>query len=289
MKTTETRPAHDWTARILGLTALAGTLVVFFAPPGKTRLDSDPPNEMQEPSASSQEPALPAQSNAPPYSTADERTSWQQLSLRSREISHRVRAAVVRIELPAAGEDEGTPGRANESSTQGSGLIFQSDGHIVTNYHVVRESTRVEVQLEDGRRLPAQVLSADAAIDIAILKIEASDLPTIAWADSDQLQAGDFIWALGYPYGWRQSLSFGILSAVAQMPNNASPLATLLQSDVAIHPGHSGGCWLNADGKVIGISTTIVGKTFQGLSYAIPSNVVQRALKNLQAERTGED
>lgn len=289
MKTTETRPTHDWVARILGLTALAGTLVLFYAPPGRARLDSDPPDEAQDPSASSQEPGTPAGPSVPPPSTADERTAWQQLSRRSREISHRARAAVVRIELRAAAEEEGTPGRANESASQGSGLIFQSDGHIVTNYHVVRESTRVEVQLEDGRRLPAQVLSADAAIDIAILKIEASDLPTVAWADSDQLQAGDFIWALGYPYGWRQSLSFGILSAVAEMPNDASPLATLLQSDVAIHPGHSGGCWLNADGKVIGIATTIVGKTFQGLSYAIPSNVVQRALKNLQAERTGED
>lgn len=288
MKTSETRPTGDWIARSLAIVAVVGSGLSFFWP-------SEPWDDPEAPSpaqASQAETAAQSVKTSASPPSAD----WNQLARQAHKITHRVGQSVVRIEVPSADATDRTSSRptisvvpGNELSTQGSGLIVEPHGTIITNYHVVRESTRVDVQLEDGRRFPAQVLAVDASVDLAILKVEATELPAIQWADSDRVQTGDFVWAIGYPYGWRQSLTFGIISARPQVSGESSPLASLLQSDVAIHPGHSGSCWMNTEGQVIGVATTIVGKTFQGLSYAIPSNVVQQAMKKLQAERTGEN
>jgi serine protease Do len=169
----------------------------------------------------------------------------------------------------------------------GSGIIISPDGYIVTNDHVVDGATSIKVTLNDRRILSAKVVGADKLTDLAVLKVNASDLPTIVWGDSTKLQPGQTVLAFGSPFGYFQfSVTRGIVSAVNR-PNPYSDDARkpggYIQTDAAINPGNSGGPLVNAHGELVGINTFIISNSgsFAGAGFAIPSQIVRATTEQL--------
>jgi len=157
---------------------------------------------------------------------------------------------------------------------QGSGFIISSDGMILTNAHVVRNAKQVTVKLSDRREFAAKVLGSDAATDIAVLKIGAKGLPTVNLGDAKAVQVGDYVLAIGAPYGFEQSASQGIVSAKGRsLPGDS--VVPFIQTDAAVNPGNSGGPLFDAAGRVVGINAQIYSQSggFQGLAFAIPIDV----------------
>ena len=176
---------------------------------------------------------------------------------------------------------------------QGSGFVVDTAGHILTNRHVVNSGGVIEVTLGDGRRLPAEVIGVDELTDLAVLKIQADDLMAVEWGDSDAVVAGTPVWAAGSPFGLQQTVTFGIISGKHRVDFRATrydknvPGGTaygdMMQSDVALNPGNSGGPLLNSKGEVIGVNAAILGETFHGVSFSIPSKVASRVASELIA------
>jgi serine protease Do len=166
---------------------------------------------------------------------------------------------------------DNTPARA-----LGSGFIVRPDGVILTNAHVVRDAQHVTVKLADHREFRAKVLGLDASSDVAVLKVDAHDLPIVRLADSDQVAVGDYVLAIGAPYGLEESATAGIVSAKGRTLPGDSPVP-FLQTDVAVNPGNSGGPLFDAHGAVVGINSQIYSNTggYQGVSFAIPIDVAE--------------
>lgn len=157
-----------------------------------------------------------------------------------------------------------------------SGVIIDAGGVIVTNYHVVANSEEIDVTLADGRNFPATLVGDDAATDLAVLRIDArGPLPAAEWGDSDDVEVGEMAWAIGNPFGLDRTLTYGIVSAVGRRGVLESPYQAFLQTDAAINPGNSGGPLVDVHGRVIGITTAIVGRQYSGIGFAIPSNVAR--------------
>ncbi len=156
----------------------------------------------------------------------------------------------------------------------GSGFIVTSDGVILTNTHVVEDAREVTVRLTDNREYRAKVIGKDEASDVAVLRIDAKDLPTVKLGDSGNVKVGEWVVAIGSPYGFDNSVTAGIVSAKARSLGNDS-YVPFLQTDAAVNPGNSGGPLFNLRGEVIGINSQIYSRNggFQGLSFAIPINV----------------
>ncbi|HSB21960.1 MAG TPA: Do family serine endopeptidase [Burkholderiaceae bacterium] len=157
---------------------------------------------------------------------------------------------------------------------QGSGFIVSSDGLILTNAHVVRDAKQVVVKLNDRREFNAKVLGSDSATDVAVLKVDAKDLPTVALGDPKSVQVGDYVLAIGAPYGFEQTATQGIVSAKGRsLPGDS--VVPFIQTDAAVNPGNSGGPLFDASGRVIGINAQIYSQSggFQGLAFAIPVDV----------------
>lgn len=158
----------------------------------------------------------------------------------------------------------------------GSGAIWQSDGLIVTNAHVI-ERGALRVRLYDGRELAARTVAADKRLDLAALRIEASDLPTVALGDSKRLRAGSWVFALGFPYGVESGMSGGVvIGSGVDLPEMPLEGREWLALSLRLRPGHSGGLLLNAAGELVGINTLISGPE---VGFAIPVHVVKRFLK----------
>jgi S1-C subfamily serine protease len=166
-----------------------------------------------------------------------------------------------------------TEGLMDESIA--SGVIVDADGVIVTNYHAVTNADRIVVTLADGRKFLAELVGADAGTDLAVLKIDAEGLPAAMWGDSDDLDVGEMVWAIGNPFGLDRTLTFGIVSAMGRRGVTGSPLQEFLQTDAAINPGNSGGPLVDVNGRVIGITTAIAGHESTGIGFAIPSNTAR--------------
>ena len=181
----------------------------------------------------------------------------------------------------AALRGETMAGATDESV--GSGVIVESDGVIITNYHVVSQSEEIDVALADGRRFKAELVGADAATDLAVLRIKATDLPKADWADSDTAEVGEMVWAIGTPFGLDRTITYGIVSAVGRRGVVANPFQEFLQTDASINPGNSGGPLVDVHGHVMGITTAIVGKGFRGIGFAIPSNTARRVCDEIRA------
>src|SRR6266536_2790359 len=169
----------------------------------------------------------------------------------------------------------------------GSGVIVTNEGHIITNNHVVtdrqgRPVDQIEVQLSDGRTMKARLVGADEQVDLAVLKIDEPGVKPLKLADSDMVQPGDFILAIGNPLGFEETVTDGIISSKGR-PNRSDAFADLLQTNAAINPGNSGGPLINLRGEVIGINTVIASTTggWQGLGFAFPSNTVRTSLESL--------
>ncbi len=167
---------------------------------------------------------------------------------------------------------------------QGSGFIVSADGVILTNAHVVRDARSVTVKLADRREFEASVLGVDAATDVAVLRIPATALPTVQLGDPSQLAVGDYVLAIGSPFGFEQSATSGIVSAKGRaLPGDA--YVPFIQTDVAVNPGNSGGPLFDARGRVVGINSQIYSRTggYQGLSFAIPIDVAVRVKDQILA------
>jgi serine protease Do len=164
----------------------------------------------------------------------------------------------------------------------GSGVIVTNEGHIITNYHVVDQVDEIEVQLSDGRTKKARLVGADDQVDLAVLKIDDPGVKPLKLADSDTVQPGDFVLAIGNPFGLQETVTDGIISWKGQ-PNSTDFRGDLLQTNAAINPGNSGGPLINLQGEVVGINEQIVSSSggSQGIGFAIPSNMVRAALESL--------
>lgn len=213
-------------------------------------------------------------------------------------VARKVEPCVVHIDveqLPGSRPDEivlRIPGHGPPvTQGQGSGFIIDADGHIVTNRHVVEGATAIRVNLADGRMIEDVTLVGDDELtDLAVLKINASDLSVASWGDSNALDVGDWVLAVGNPYGLDRTVTSGIVSATQR--RKIAPSSTyqdFLQTDAAVNPGNSGGPLVNMFGEVVGVTTAIVGRSYQGISFAIPSEVARNSfdqiIKNGHVER----
>ncbi len=164
------------------------------------------------------------------------------------------------------------------SQSLGSGVIVDARGLIVTNNHVIRGATQIIVTLSDRRRFSARLLGADAASDVAVLKIEGPNLPTLQWADSDKLNVGDIVLAVGSPFNLASTVTQGIISAKGRRDLGISAYEDFLQTDAAINPGNSGGALVDINGNLVGINTAILSESGgnQGIGLAIPSNLARQ-------------
>lgn len=161
---------------------------------------------------------------------------------------------------------------------QGTGFLISSDGFIVTNSHVVTEADRLKVKLGSGKNLPARVIGVDPDSDIAVIKIEGQSFPFLSFGDSDSLDVGEWVVAIGNPFGLNHSVTAGIVSAKGRSDVGILNYEDFIQTDAAINPGNSGGPLLNLDGKVVGMNTAILSRSggSMGIGLAIPSNMVER-------------
>jgi len=222
------------------------------------------------------------------------KTSGQDLQRQVRGTANKVIPAVVSIASTVmvrdqAFSDEALPfGLFKEPPTrrqygQGSGVIVSQDGYIVTNNHVVADAVDVEVVLADRRQYKGRVVATDPKTDVAVVKIQATNLPTAAWGDSSQLAVGDFVLAIGNPLGLSRTVTFGIVSAVGRADVGVADFEDFIQTDAPINPGNSGGALVNIQGELVGINTAIASPTggSVGVGFAIPSNMARAAMQSL--------
>lgn len=168
----------------------------------------------------------------------------------------------------------------------GSGVIISRDGYIVTNNHVIEGADALEVTLDDKRTFTAKVIGADPTTDIALIKIEGDDFPFIPWGDSDRLQVGEWVLAIGNPFNLASTVTAGIVSAKARsinIINKSSAIEAFIQTDAAVNPGNSGGALVNTDGELVGIITAIASPTgtFSGYSFAVPERIAKKTVSDL--------
>jgi serine protease Do len=175
--------------------------------------------------------------------------------------------------------------RTRKEQRLGSGVIVSPDGYILTANHVVAEADEIKVSIGDNKKeFIARVIGKDQATDVAVLKIEANNLPAVTLADSDQLEIGDIVLALGNPYGVGQSVTMGIVSAVGRSGlAGFNQYQDFIQTDAAINPGNSGGALVDAEGRLVGINTAIISRSGgnQGIGFAVPINMARNVLERL--------
>lgn len=176
-----------------------------------------------------------------------------------------------------------SPRQQQESNSLGSGFIISENGYIITNHHVVDGADEILVRLSDKRELSAEIIGSDEFSDIALLKVEAKDLPVVNIGNSENLRVGDWVLAIGSPFGFDHSATAGIVSAKGRSLPKAN-YVSFIQTDVAINPGNSGGPLFNLDGEVIGINSQIYSRTggFMGLSFAIPVEAAMNVVNQLK-------
>jgi serine protease Do len=165
----------------------------------------------------------------------------------------------------------------------GSGVIADAGGYIITNNHVVSKADEIRILFSDKRSFTAKVVGTDPKTDIAVIKVDAKDLPTIPWADSDKLQVGEYVLAIGNPFGLNQTVTMGIVSAVGRANVGIAEYEDFIQTDAAINPGNSGGALVNARGELVGINTAIFSQSggYMGIGFAVPSNMVRSVMEQL--------
>ena len=251
-------------------------------------------------------PAVDAQAAAPAAAIAAPADAAS-LSTAFRSASKAALGAVVRVEVEAAPravrqlpqQFRGTPfedffgvprGQPMPARGSGSGFIISGDGYVITNNHVVADADRVTVTLTDNREFDAEVVGRDPNTDVAVLRIQGEDLPTVRLGSSDALEVGDWVLALGYPMSLGETVTAGIVSAkgrsidiIQTTEESPAPLEHFLQTDAAINPGNSGGPLVNLSGEVIGINSAIASPTgtYSGYGFAVPIQLAKRVADDL--------
>jgi Do/DeqQ family serine protease len=179
-------------------------------------------------------------------------------------------------------------GRIGKVASTGSGVIITEDGYIVTNQHVIKNADKIEVVLSDSKNtLAAKLVGADPSSDLALLKIETTGLTPIKFANSDDVQIGQWVLAVGNPFNLTSTVTAGIVSAKGRninIVNNQFPIESFIQTDAAINPGNSGGALVDLEGSLVGVNTAIASKTgsYVGYGFAIPSNIVAKTIEDLK-------
>jgi serine protease Do len=217
-----------------------------------------------------------------------------------RLVAHRIEPSVVHIDTTqevqigrkAASDEWGLmfpPGRRRfEAQGQGSGVVIDAEnGYVLTNYHVIQNAKRVEVHLSDGRTVDndkIDIVGFDMLTDLAVLRLHMPDLVAATWGDSQELEVGDWVLAVGNPYGLDRTVTCGIVSATQRRGFGHGIYQNFLQTDAAVNPGNSGGPLLNIRGELVGITTAIVGEAYQGISFAIPSEVAKDVYERLKEQ-----
>jgi len=184
-----------------------------------------------------------------------------------------------------------TPRQQPKQEGTGSGVIISADGYIVTNNHVVADAEKIEITLHDKRLLTAKVVGLDPNTDVALVKIDAENLPTLSFADSDDLKVGEWVVAVGNPFNLESTVTAGIISAIGRSINileGKAPIESFIQTDAVVNPGNSGGALVNTQGDLVGINTAIASPTgvFAGYSFAVPSNIVAKIVTDLREHGT---
>jgi len=172
--------------------------------------------------------------------------------------------------------------RVGKETSMGSGVIIREDGTILTNAHVVKGASEIVAKLPDGRSFKATSFAADEEVDLAVVKIEGKDLPVATVGDSDALEVGQWVLAIGNPFGLEHTVTAGVISAVRKGAGQNQE--DFIQTDAAINPGNSGGPLIDLKGRVVGINTSIYSKSggYQGIGFALPINLARRITENLQ-------
>ena len=173
-------------------------------------------------------------------------------------------------------------GRGFEQVGTGSGVIISADGYIITNNHVIANATEIDVTLNNRKTYKAKLIGTDPTNDIALIKIDASDLPYIVFGDSDKVKVGEWVLAVGNPYNLTSTVTAGIISAKGRDLEGNNAIESYLQTDAAVNPGNSGGALVNTRGELIGINAAISSKTgsYVGYSFAIPSNIARKIVED---------
>jgi serine protease Do len=182
------------------------------------------------------------------------------------------------------GDQDMSGARDRRSMSLGSGVIISADGYIVTNNHVVGENVReITVAFSDNREVKGRVIGTDPATDIALLKVDLKGLPAVAWGDSSKLQVGEWVLAIGSPFQLSRTVTAGIISATGRANVGFAEYEDFIQTDAAINPGNSGGALVNTRGELVGINTGIFSQSggYQGIGFAVPSNLVQHVVNDL--------
>jgi serine protease Do len=298
--------------RAATLTGVVALGLLAFAPSRAGIFDFFDHKAAQPPAQAAADPQVAANEAGPQYSQSPATSIGPTLAPNYREIVKRWGPAVVGITVEGTRKADASEANGGEMGSdpffqffqglpgfqfrnvphsfeqpfkgEGSGFIISGDGMILTNAHVVRDAREVTVKLADRRELKAKVLGADPVADIAVVKISASDLPTVKFGDPRSLQVGDYVLAIGAPFGFDQSATAGIVSAKGRsLPGDA--YVPYIQTDAAVNPGNSGGPLFDAGGNVVGINAQIYTQTggYQGLSFAVPIDVALHAKDQIVA------
>ena len=200
-------------------------------------------------------------------------------------LAERLKPALVqvRVRRAAGPQAEGeAPESPEERRSSGSGFLIRQDGYLMTNEHVVADADLIQVKLADGRRFDGRLVGKDERVDLALVKIETTGLPVAALGDSNRLRVGEFVLALGHPFGLEQTVSLGIVSRKGAPLKVAAPGFDFIQTDAAVNPGNSGGPLVNMAGEVVGINSMAARNGTIG--FAIPVNIVKGLLPQLASK-----
>jgi serine protease Do len=176
-------------------------------------------------------------------------------------------------------------GRSRAQQSLGSGVVISPDGYVVTNNHVIgNDVAEVTVTVGDRRDVRARIVGVDSWTDLALLKIEGNSLPVIPWGDSSRLKVAEWVMAVGNPFSLNQTVTLGVVSALGRANVGITQYEDFIQTDAAINPGNSGGALINGRGELVGINTAIFSQSggYQGIGFAVPSNLVRRIVDDLQ-------
>ncbi len=254
---------------------------------GRMRSTSDA-TASQQPAAPAGKPAVTLASGMPDLSAVAQRGIGSVTNISSTQIvrtSNSPFASDPFFRRFFGDQDDAFGYRERRAQSLGSGVVVSPDGYVLTNSHVVGDArAEVTVTMPDKRELRAKVVGADEATDIALLKIEATNLPTMAWGDSSKLKIAEWVLAIGNPFQLNQTVTLGIVSATGRsLGQRLASYEDFIQTDAAINPGNSGGALINARGELVGINTAIFSETggYQGIGFAVPSNLARHVMDDL--------
>ncbi len=200
--------------------------------------------------------------------------------------AERVTAAVVNIRAMES-SSYGWWGGSSHGASSGSGVIISTDGYIVTNNHVIEDGNKYQVTMNDHREYDAKLIATDPFTDIALLKIDATNLPSVVFGNSDSLRVGEWVLAVGNPFNLESTVTAGIVSAKGRsidILEGEYTIESFIQTDAAVNPGNSGGALVNTNGELVGINTAIITRSgkYEGYSFAIPATLVQKIIRDLK-------